>query len=290
MKLPIIRDPKGFDPHLRNAVQAGALILGLTVLMLFCGWLYAGVQGAVVAVLLGAIGMGLARKMPLSLLLRLNGAERLAPSDLPVLGRIVAELCGRAGLARMPALYAVPSAMPTAFTMGSRKEAALVVTGALLRLLPTRELAAVLAHEIAHIRRHDVELMQLAAAVGLVIQTMARLAILFAVLTVWLSFFDMAELRLPALTMLVAAPVLANLLQLALSRTREYEADLEAIELTGDPAGLASALEHIESIQERVLDSVVPGTRRMRLPGFLSSHPPPEARIRRIRRHALPSL
>lgn len=298
MRLPIPRNRNGRSdppsrhlpsshghPHLRNTVQAGLLLASLTVLMLFCGWLYAGIQGAVIAAVMGVAGLAFAQKIPLHLLLRMNGAERLMPHDVPGLNGIVGELCLRAGLAHIPLLYAVPGAVPTAFTLGTRSQTALVVSGALLRLLPLRELTAVLAHEIAHIRRHDVELMQLAAAVGMVIRTIARVAILIALMTVWLAFFDPTVLHIPELALLVTAPILANMLQLALSRSREYEADLEAVELTGDPDALAAALEHIEAAQERMLDRMVPGATRIRLPRLLSSHPDPKARIRRIREY-----
>ena len=138
----------------------------------------------------------------------------------------------------------------------------------------TRELTGVLAHEITHIAKHDVELMQLAAIVGQMTRVIAQVAIIIAIATWLLDIFGPGEgVDGLSLGVLVAAPIVANLILGALSRQREYQADLEAVELTGDPAGLARAIELIEMAQKRITSSVFPGAVRIRLPRLLSSHP-----------------
>src|SRR5580693_7859279 len=148
----------------------------------------------------------------------------------------------------------------------------------------TRELTGVLAHEITHIAKHDVELMQLAGIVGQMTRVIAQVAIIIAIATWLLDIFGPGEgVDWLSLGVLVAAPTVANLILGALSRQREYQADLEAVELTGDPAGLARAIELIEMAQK---SSAFPGAVRIRLPRLLSSHPDPKDRIRRLRQSA----
>ena len=149
----------------------------------------------------------------------------------------------------------------------------------------TRELTGVLAHELTHIAKHDAELMQLAGIIGQMTRLIAQVAIIIAIATWLLDIFGSGEgVDWLSLGVLVAAPIAANLILGALSRQREYQADREAVALTGDPAGLARAIELIEMAQERIAS----GSRavRIRLPRLLSSHPDPKDRIRRLRQSA----
>ena len=199
---------------------------------------------------------------------------------------IVAGLCGRAGIAKVPGLYFLPSGVPTAFASGVGDQSVIVVSSGLLRLLMTRELTGVLAHEITHIAKHDVELMQLARIVGWMTRVIAQVTILIAIVTWLLDIFGPGEgVDWLSLGVLVAASIAANLILGALSRQREYQADLEAVALTGDPAGLARAIELIEMAQERIASRAFPGAVRIRLPRLLS-HPDPKDRIRRFRQLA----
>jgi heat shock protein HtpX len=148
----------------------------------------------------------------------------------------------------------------------------------------TRELTGVLAHEITHIAKHDVELMQLAGIIGQMTRLIAQVAIFIAIATWLLDVFGSGEgVDWLSLGALVAAPIVANLILGAFSRQREYRADLEAVALTDDPAGLARAIELIEMAQKRITSSAVQGAVRIRLPRLLSSHPDPKDRIRRLR-------
>jgi heat shock protein HtpX len=143
----------------------------------------------------------------------------------------------------------------------------------------------VLAHEITHIAKHDAELMQLAGIIGQMTRLIAQVAIIIAIATWLLDIFGSGEgVDWLSLGVLVAAPIAANLILGALSRQREYQADREAVAFTGDPAGLARAIELIEMAQKRIAS----GSRavRIRLPRLLSSHPDPKDRIRRLRQSA----
>ena len=268
----------------RSAVLAFLLVGGLLLLMLFCGWLYAGTSGAVITTVLGAIALMLVRKVSPQFFLLLSGARSIGSEDMPALFGIVAGLCRRAGIAKVPGLYFLPSGVPTAFATGVGDQSVIVVSSGLLRLLMTHELTGVLAHEITHIAKHDVELMQLARIVGRMTRVIAQVTILIAVATWLFDIFGPGEgVDWLSLGVLVAASIAANLILGALSRQREYQADLEAVALTDDPAGLARAIELIDMAQKRIASGAFPGAVRIRLPRLLSSHPDPKDRIHRLR-------
>ena len=233
---------------------------------------------------LGAIALMLVRKVSPQFVLLMSGARLIDPKDMPALFDIVASLCRRAGIAQVPSLYFLPSGVPTAFATGVGDQSVIAVSSGLLRLLMTRELAGVLAHEITHIAKHDVGLMQLAGIVGQMTRVIAQVAVIIAAATWLLDILGSGEgVDGLALGVLVAAPIAANLILGALSRLREYQADLEAVALTGDPAGLARALELIGMSQARIAPRAFPGAVRIRLPRLLSSHPDPKDRICRLR-------
>ena len=253
-------EKRGCPAAFRSAVLALLLVGGLLLLMLFCGWLYAGTSGAVITTVLGAIALMLVRKVSPQFFLLLSSARSIDPKDMPALFGIIAALCRRAGIAQVPSLYFLPSGVPTAFATGVGDQSVIVVSSGLLRLLMTRELTGVLAHEITHIAKHDVELMQLAGIVGQMTRLIAQVAILIAIATWLLDIFGPGEgVDGLSLGVLVAAPIVANLILGALSRQREYQADLEAVALTGDPAGLARAIELIEMAQKRIASGASPG-------------------------------
>jgi len=277
-------EKRGLPAPFRSAALAFLLIGGLLLLMLFCGWLYAGTSGAVITTVLGAIALMLVRKVSPQFFLLLGGARSIDPEDMPPLSSIIDVLYRRAGIAQVPGLYFLPSGVPTAFATGVGDRSVIVVSSGLLRLLMTRELTGVLAHEITHIAKHDVALMQLARIVGQMTRLIAQVAILIAIATWLLDIFGSGEgVHWLSLGLLVAAPIIANLILGTLSRQREYQADLEAVKLTGDPAGLARAIELIDMAQKRIAYRAFPGAARIRLPRLLSSHPDPKDRIHRLR-------
>ncbi|MGH8738664.1 MAG: zinc metalloprotease HtpX [Burkholderiales bacterium] len=201
--------------------------------------------------------------------------------------RLVALLAQRAGLARTPRLYRVPAPVLNAFAAGSHENPAIALTDGLLAGLEPREMAGVLAHELSHVRAHDVWVMTLAAVVARMTSLMsfAGRMLLFILIPVWL--FTGRGMPLAAIALLLFAPAISSLLQLALSRTREYDADAAAVELTGDPGGLASALAKLERQRAGWMQRIF----MARAPGWLLTHPSTTERIRRLmeieREHAL---
>ena len=269
--------------RLNNALHALLLLGGLGGLLMAIGWVLEGPTG-----LLWAGGMGLAAlllspRVSPALILRMYRARPLAPLEAPRLYELVARLARQAELPRAPVLFYVPTPVMNAFSVGRRHEAVIAVTDGLLRGLPPRELAAVLAHELAHVRHNDMWIMSLADAVSRIVRGMSLVGQLLVLVNLPMLMAERGPMPWLPIVLLVFAPSLSALLQLALSRNREFDADLEAAHLTGDPLSLAAALDKMELQQERLWQHVLwPGYRR-RQPALLRTHPNSGARIARLR-------
>ena len=187
--------------------------------------------------------MWLVRRVSPQMVLSMYKARPCRRADSRPASRIVAELARRAGLPAVPKLYVIPSKLMNAFAVGRRDDSVIAITDALARTLTARELAGVLAHEISHIAHEDVKVMALADMVSRFTSLMSTVGIISLFLNIG-SYAGGAGGSVPWLAVLVllAAPTVGGLLQMALSRTREFDADLGAAMLTGDPDGLASAL------------------------------------------------
>jgi heat shock protein HtpX len=171
-----------------------------------------------------------------------------------------------------------------AFAAGTPEKAVIALTEGLRRRLNLTELAGVIAHEISHVRNNDLAIMMTADVLTRCMQWLAYLAVILAVLNIPAFLLGEAEVPLIGLVLLYLAPTAGSLIQLALSRTREYDADLEAASLTGDPRGLISALQKLDRYQGRFWEDLrlpVPG-RRVPQPSLLRSHPRTEERIKRL--------
>jgi heat shock protein HtpX len=183
----------------------------------------------------------------------------------------------------VPRLYCVPSRVLNAFAVGNRQRAAVALTGGLVQSPEFRELAGVLAHEISHIRNNDLWVMGVAdmfSRMASLLSLLGPLLLVFS-LPLWL----VGDVAIPwfAVIVLIFAPTLAALVQLGLSRTREYQADLNAAALTGDPHGLASALQRMQRIQGPWLERIVLPGRRVPDPSLLRTHPATGERVQRLR-------
>jgi heat shock protein HtpX len=210
------------------------------------------------------------------------GAQRLPRTAAPELHGLVEVLAERAGLPTPPTLYYVRSRLPNAFAVGRGGDAALAVTDGILRALTGRELAGVLAHEVSHVRSGDTTVMALSDAVSRFTQMLAYLGMFSILVTVPLSIGGHPRL-LELSAALIALPLLVTLLQLALSRSREYDADLAGVALTGDPEGLASALETLERSTGRLWERTMVPRGRLPDPILLRTHPGTADRARRLR-------
>jgi len=227
------------------------------------------------------------------IVLAMHRAEELEPGRAPALHRMVEELAAKAGLPK-PRLYLIPEAQPNAFATGRNPSKGVVaVTAGLLELLEPRELRGVLAHELAHIKNRDILVATVAASIAAAVTYLAH-AVQFAAL--FGSNRDEQEEGgsvLGAIALAIVAPLAATLVQLGISRSREYLADETAARLTGEPEGLARALEKLQFAAERIPSHVEPATASLfivspltgvsGLMNLFSTHPPMAERIARLR-------
>ena len=285
--------PQNASSHrVTNFVKTAVLLAFLSALTLGVGQLIGGAQGLLWAGALVVV-MNLASFwFSDSLALMMNRARPLEPGELPWLEELTFALARRGGLP-MPRLYVVESATPNAFATGrSPQKAAVAVTTGLLRLLNRRELAGVIAHELAHVKNRDTLIMTVAGTLSGVISHAAQWAFFWGgALIGGRHDDDEGPGPLAALGLLIVAPLTATLLQLAISRSREFDADAAAAELTGDPEGLASALARLEEGNRVVPMDHSPATAHLFIVNPLSgggvmslfmTHPPIEARVERL--------
>jgi heat shock protein HtpX len=268
----------------RNDLHSLVLLGGLGLITALCGWLlwsWAGVLAALASV--AAISW-LAPRLPPEAIMRLYRATPIDPSHGGQVLHVVDLLSQRARLAAAPPVYVIASATVNAFAAGTSKKAAIAVTEGLLRRLSLRELTGVLGHEISHIANHDLTVMNLADVMTRFTQVLSYLALFLAIFNLPALLLGDSDVSFSALLLLYLAPTIGSLLQLSLNRAREFDADLAGASLTGDPAGLASALKRIERLQGTFWEDMmlpVPG-RRIPVPSVLRTHPPTEERIERL--------
>jgi heat shock protein HtpX len=260
-----------------HALQSAAFLGAMALLAGYLGWALLGTGGLLVAAAVIVVVLAYGPRISPGGLLRLVGASELSPAQAPGLHRLIESLSARAGLSRAPRLFHVPTRVLNAFAVGRRDDAAIAVTDGLLRRLAPREIAGVLAHEIAHVRSNDVWVMTLAEMVSQMTRTLSFFGLMLLFFVLPFSLFGGSVPFLPVLVM-VFAPTISAALQLALSRTREYDADIGAVALTGDPQGLASALDTLEKLQGGWMERLF----LARVPQWLRSHPETQERIRRL--------
>jgi heat shock protein HtpX len=269
------------------ALRTTILLASLTGLLVVIGALIGGAQTALIFLILAAaLNMG-AYWFSDRIALAMARAKPLEESEAPRLYQIVRELTTRADLP-MPRLYMIPQDQPNAFATGrSPKRAAVAVTRGITRLLSEDELRGVLAHELAHVRNRDILITSVAATIGGAITYLGYMLLFLG------GDDDESPLGLiSSLALVILAPIAATIIQLAISRQREYSADATGAEISGNPESLASALERLEEGAKAIpmqvnqasepLYIVKPFSGRG-IASLFSTHPPIEERVRRLR-------
>jgi len=276
----------------RNTMKTVALLAGIGGLLVLVGSALGGAGGALIGAVLGLAIVGASYWFSDRIAVRAAGAHEVSERDAPQLHAMVADLAATAGLPK-PRVYVSPAAQPNAFATGRNPaHSAVAVTEGLLTQCPPDELRAVLAHEMAHIRNRDILIGSVAAAIATGISFIANMAL-------WAGMFgggDDEDGPSPIVAILLAilAPLAATVLQMALSRSREYEADRVGAELLGDPEPLARALQRIDTMAARTPLDVTPAQasayivnpltgRRVNFARLFLTHPPVEERIDRLR-------
>jgi len=259
--------------NLSNSLKTWTLLALLGGLLVAVGGLLGGQSGLVIALVFAVVLNVFVYWKSDSLALKANGARELRPDEQPRLRQIVADLANRAGMP-MPRLYIVDRPEPNAFATGRNPEhAAVAVTTGILELMDERELRGVLAHELSHVKNRDTLIGTIAATIGGAISFLAQMAqfqMLFGG-----GRDDRNGGGFGALIAIILAPIAALIIQLAVSRGREYGADRSGALLTGDPEGLASALQELDTAN-RQRAGILRGLGR-RSPGSRGPAPVPAA-------------
>ena len=278
-----------------NTLKTFLLLAALTALFLVIGQAFGGRTGLIIALVLAGALNFFAYWYSDKLALKMAGARPVSPAEAPELHQIVAKLAAQAGIPT-PKVYVIPTETPNAFATGRNPEnAAVAVTAGLMHLLDWDELEGVLAHEIAHIKNRDILVSTIAAVLAGAIAYLADMA-------QWSLFFggifggNDEEDRNPLnyvglILMIILAPLAAMLIQLAISRSREYLADATGAKICRCPLSLARALEKLEAWNRKLPMQVNPAQAQMfivnplkgrGLAHLFSTHPPIEDRIRRL--------
>jgi heat shock protein HtpX len=276
-----------------NGLKTAVLLAVMTALVMGIGNYFGGQQGMVLAFVMAAIINFISYWFSDKIVLAMYRAKPVTAADAPELNAIVEELAARAEIP-MPRLYIIPTDAPNAFATGRNpKHAAVAVTEGILRLLNREELRGVLAHELSHVTNRDILISSVAATLAGAIMMVARLAMFGA-------YFggyggrdsDRGGNAIGMLLMMIVAPIAAMLIQLAISRSREYAADETGAKLAGHPGGLASALEKLHGASKRNPMPANPATAHLfivkpftgqTLTQLFSTHPPTEKRVERLR-------
>lgn len=266
----------------RNWLHTVLLLGSMLALLALLGWLVAGQTGIIWSVILGGILVLFGQQVSPQLVLRMYRARPLTATEAPQLYEIMAELARRAQLPFVPTLYYVPSRMLNAFAVGNRRNAAIGLTDGILRGLNLRELTGVLAHEMSHIRNNDMRSMNVADVISRVTNLFSTFGKFLLLFNLPLIFMGSAPISWWAILLLIIAPFISGLLQLALSRTREFDADLDAIQLTHDPAGLMNALQKLEYYSTNIWQQVLFPGRGVPDPSIFRTHPHTKDRIARL--------
>ncbi|MFJ7355084.1 zinc metalloprotease HtpX [Phyllobacterium sp. NPDC097923] len=276
--------PEHRRSQLINTLHTWLLLAGSLALLVVCAFTLAGPVGIIYAFVFGAISLVAIRRISPQMVLKMYKARAVTQAEFPQGLAIVEELSRRAGLPRPPELHVIPSRMMNAFAVGRKDNSVVAVTDQLIRVLTARELTGVLAHEISHIRNEDLKVMALADTVSRftsLMSTIGMVSLLFNI--TFLASGAHAQVPWLGVLVLLVAPTIGGLLQMALSRTREFDADLGASLLTGDPDGLAQALTKLEKAQGRLWENLILPGGRIPDPSILRTHPLTETRVARLK-------
>ena len=278
-----------------RAIKTLFLLTALTLLLVLGGEAIAGQRGMTLGLVMAVMMNGVAYFFSDKIALMSSGAQPVSREQLPRLYQVMERLCGKANLP-LPKLYVIPQPAPNAFATGrSPSHASVAVTAGLMDLMNDDELEGVIAHELSHVRNYDILITSIAATLaGAItwIASMGRWAMIFG------GFGGSREDNrggggLAALIMLIVAPIAALLIQLGISRQREFAADASGARMVGNQYGLISALEKLGAYNKRIPMDVPPATASLFIvaplaagqvfSGMFSTHPPLSERIAVLR-------
>ena len=276
-----------------NTIKTTLLLGGLTGLLIFIGGYFGGQHGVVIAFIFALVMNFGSYWFSDKIILRMYHAQEVSENEAPEIFSLVRNLALKASLP-MPKVYIIPEGTPNAFATGRDENHAVVaVTEGILRILNKAELEGVIAHELAHIKNKDM-------LIGSIAATLAGAIVMLASMARWAAIFgggsrdrdDDSGGVIGLIAMAILAPIAATIIQMAISRSREYLADEGGSRISGRPYDLASALEKLSRASEAIPLAANPSTAHMfivnpltgrSLMNFFSTHPPIEERVARLR-------
>jgi heat shock protein HtpX len=278
-----------------KTLKTAFLLTALTLLLLFIGQAFGGRSGMTIALVFAILMNGTAYFFSDKIALMSSGAQPVTREQEPRLYAVMERLAAKANLP-VPKLYMIPQAAPNAFATGRNpSHASVAVTQGLMELMNDDELEGVIAHELSHVRNYDILTSSIAATIAGAITwvaSMGRWAMIFGGMGGGRDD-DREGGGLAAILMLIVAPIAATLLQLGISRQREYQADASGAQMVGQPYGLISALQKLGAYNKRIPMNVPPTTSALMIvaplsprevfTGLFSTHPPLEDRIAALR-------
>lgn len=268
----------------RNLIHSITLIAAMGAILAVATWMMWGAVGVIGSIIMLSALVALSPHLPPEAVMRLYRGQKVDEKTDNQLNALLNVLAHRAELPARPSLYVIPSLTINAFAAGTPNHSAVAITEGLLRRLSMREISGVLAHEISHIRNNDLWVLGIADIVTRFSQLLSYVALALALINVIAALDGHQYVSWWLVALLYLAPLASSLLQLGLSRAREFDADFEAAALTGDPTGLAGALSNLESQTGHFWEDLmfpVP-SRRVPHPSLLRSHPTTKARIDRL--------
>lgn len=278
-----------------NTLKSFGLLLALTLLLIWVGQLMGGRDGMIMALIFAGVMNFVSYWFSDKIVLMMYRAKEIKETENPKIYKIVRQLIQKANLP-MPKVYLINTAMPNAFATGRNPQhAAVAVTSGILGLLNEDELTGVIAHELSHVGNRDILIASIAATVAGAIFMLARMAQYAAIFGGGNRDSNNNNNAAGMIVLAILAPIAAMIIQMAISRSREYEADKSGAEMSGKPLALASALEKLSSGNRRTPANVNPVTAHMfimspfagkSLFALFSTHPPMEERVKRLEKMA----
>src|SRR5438309_3795559 len=276
-----------------NNIKTLFLLSGMTIVLVLIGGAVKGTNGAIFALVLAALMNFASYFFSDKIALMTSGAKPVTREELPRIYQIVERLCSKTGLP-MPKIYVIPTESPNAFATGRNPQhSSVAVTHGILGMLTDDEMEGVLAHELGHVKNRDILISSVAATVAGAITLLARMTYYAEIFGFGGGGRDRDREgggALSALAMMILAPVAAMLIQMAISRSREYEADATGAHFTGNPHALASALAKIDRYAHEIPMVATPSTAHLyiiqpllgiNMGNLFSTHPPTAERIAR---------
>lgn len=280
-----------------NTFKTAFLLTALTLLLMFIGRVFGGENGMIIALAIAVVMNFISYFYSDKIALAMYRAQPVTREQLPKAYAAVERITQRIGLP-MPKIYVIPTESPNAFATGRNPQhASVAVTHGILELLNDEELEGVLAHELGHVNNRDILISSVAATVAgaiTMLASMGRWAMIFGGMERGGDRDDRGGGGLAALFMLILAPIAATLIQLAISRSREYQADATGAKFTGNPYALASALQKLDAYSRRIPMQASPSTAHLFIiqpllgmnagmfASLFSTHPPIAKRIERL--------